>query len=254
MDDIIVLDKINKFYGDEVVVQVLFDIDLSIKSGQFTAFIGPSGSGKSTLLNIIGLLEAPTSGNVIMDGQDISGLDKNELASYRNKKIGFIFQFHYLLPEFTALENILIPYWIGKGKPPKEVVGRAMYLMERIGIEQSGGKYPNQLSGGQQQRVAIARSLINRPKIIFADEPTGNLDSKTSDIVMELLKEIVREDKTNLVMVTHDRDIAAGADRVIEIVDGRINCDFTVDRMGKEEVRRELEHLACTFSGAAGGQ
>ncbi len=252
MDDIIVLDKINKSYGDEVVVQVLFDIDLSIKSGQFTAFIGPSGSGKSTLLNIIGLLEAPTSGNVIMEGQDISGLDKNELASYRNEKIGFIFQFHYLLPEFTALENILIPYWIGKGKPPKEVVGRAMYLMERIGIEQSGGKYPNQLSGGQQQRVAIARSLINRPKIIFADEPTGNLDSKTSDIVMELLKEIVREDKTNLVMVTHDRDIAAGADRVIEIVDGRINCDFTVDRMGREEVRRELEHLACTFSGAAG--
>ncbi|MBP7332254.1 MAG: ABC transporter ATP-binding protein, partial [Firmicutes bacterium] len=182
MDDIIVLDKINKSYGDEVVVQVLFDIDLSIKSGQFTAFIGPSGSGKSTLLNIIGLLEAPTSGNVIMEGQDISGLDKNELASYRNEKIGFIFQFHYLLPEFTALENILIPYWIGKGKPPKEVVGRAMYLMERIGIEQSGGKYPKQLSGGQQQRVAIARSLINRPKIIFADEPTGNLDSKTSDI------------------------------------------------------------------------
>ncbi|MDD4767982.1 MAG: ABC transporter ATP-binding protein [Desulfotomaculaceae bacterium] len=254
MDDIIVLNKINKSYGDEVVVQVLFDIDLSIKSGQFTAFIGPSGSGKSTLLNIIGLLEAPTSGKIILDNQDISGLDKNELATYRNEKIGFIFQFHYLLPEFTALENILIPYWIGKGKPPKEVIDQAVYLMERIGIKQYGGKYPNQLSGGQQQRVAIARSLINRPRIIFADEPTGNLDSKTSGMVMELLREIVREDKTNLVMVTHDRDIAAGADRVIEIVDGRINCDFTVDRMGRKEVRRELEHLACIFSGAAGGQ
>lgn len=254
MDDIIVLDKINKSYGEQVVVQVLFDIDLSIKSGQFTAFIGPSGSGKSTLLNIIGLLEAPTSGKVILDGQDISGLGKDELAACRNEKIGFIFQFHYLLPEFTALENVLIPYWISKGRPPKEVVGRAMYLMERIGIEQYGGKYPNQLSGGQQQRVAIARSLINQPKIIFADEPTGNLDSKTSGMVMELLREIVREDKSNLVMVTHDRDIAAGSDRVIEIVDGRINCDFNVDRMGREEVRQELEHLACTFSGATGGQ
>ncbi|MDD4334925.1 MAG: ABC transporter ATP-binding protein [Desulfotomaculaceae bacterium] len=250
MDEIIVLEQVNKFYGDEVVVQVLFDIDLSIKSGQFTAFIGPSGSGKSTLLNIIGLLEAPTSGKVSLDGQDISGLNKGEQASYRNEKIGFIFQFHYLLPEFTALENILIPHWIGKGKPPQEIVGRAMYLMERIGIEQYGGKYPHQLSGGQQQRVAIARSLINQPKIIFADEPTGNLDSKTSGMVMELLKEIVRENKTNLVMVTHDRDIAAGADRVIEIVDGRINCDFTAGRMGREKVRQELEHMACTFSSA----
>jgi lipoprotein-releasing system ATP-binding protein len=254
MDNIAVLERINKFYGDEVVVQVLFDIDLSIRSGQFTAFIGPSGSGKSTLLNIIGLLEAPTSGKIVLDGQDISGLDKNELAHYRNDKIGFIFQFHYLLPEFTALENILIPHWIGKGKPPREVADRARYLMERIGIEQYGGSYPHQMSGGQQQRVAIARSLINQPKIIFADEPTGNLDSKTSGMVMELLKEIVRENKTNLVMVTHDRDIAAGADRVIEIVDGRINCDFTVDRAGKEKVRRELEHLASTFSGAEGGK
>lgn len=251
MDDIILLDKINKSFGDEVVVQVLFDIDLAIKGGQFTAFIGPSGSGKSTLLNIVGLLEVPTSGKIFLDGQDIAGLDKNELAFYRNEKIGFIFQFHYLLPEFTALENILIPYWIGKGKPPKEVVNRAMYLMERIGIEECGGKYPHHLSGGQQQRVSIARSLINQPKIIFADEPTGNLDSKTSDVVMELLKEIVREDKTNLVMVTHDRNIAAGADRVIEIVDGRINRDFTVNRMGMEKVRQELEHLACTFSGVA---
>ncbi len=247
MADIIVLEKINKFFGEEVVVQVLFDIDLSIKSGQFTVFIGPSGSGKSTLLNIIGLLETPTSGKVVLEGQDISGLDKNELASYRNEKIGFIFQFHYLLPEFTALENILVPYWIGKGKPSLDIVDRARYLMKRIGIEQFGDKYPNQMSGGQQQRVAIARSLINRPKIIFADEPTGNLDSKTSDMVMELLKEIVRENETNLVMVTHDRDIAVGADRVIEIVDGRINCDFTVDRMGKENVRQELEHLASTF-------
>ncbi len=247
MADIIVLEKINKFFGEEVVVQVLFDIDLSIKSGQFTVFIGPSGSGKSTLLNIIGLLEAPTSGKVVLDGQDISGLNKNELASYRNEKIGFIFQFHYLLPEFTALENILVPYWIGKGKPSLDIVDRARYLMKRIGIEQFGDKYPNQMSGGQQQRVAIARSLINRPKIIFADEPTGNLDSKTSDMVMELLKEIVRENETNLVMVTHDRDIAIGADRVIEIVDGRINCDIAVDRMGKENVRQELEHLASTF-------
>ncbi len=225
MADIIILDRINKFYGNEVVFQVLFDINLSIKSGQFTAFIGPSGSGKSTLLNIIGLLESPTSGKVFLDGQDISRLNKDELAAYRNEKIGFIFQFHYLLPEFTALENILIPYWIGKGRPPGEVVDRALHLMKRIGIEQLGGKYPNQLSGGQQQRVAIARSLINNPKIIFADEPTGNLDSKTSNMVMELLKEIVSENKTTLVMVTHDRDISAGADRMIEIVDGRINFD-----------------------------
>ncbi|NQS76067.1 MAG: ABC transporter ATP-binding protein [Peptococcaceae bacterium] len=229
MNEIVLLDKINKFYGDEVVVQVLFDIDLAIKGGQFTAFIGPSGSGKSTLLNIVGLLETPTSGAVFLDGQDISGMSKDELASYRNEKIGFIFQFHYLLPEFTALENILIPYWIGKGKPPEKVVSRAMYLMERIGIEMCSNKYPHQLSGGQQQRVAIARSLINRPKLLLADEPTGNLDSKTSNMVMELLREIVRVDKMNLVMVTHDRDIAAGVDRVIEIVDGRINNDSAVE-------------------------
>ena len=223
MGDIIVLDKINKFYGETVVVQVLFDIDLTIQSGQFTAFIGPSGSGKTTLLNIIGLLESPTSGKIYLDGQDISELDKDELALYRNEKIGFIFQFHYLLPEFTALENILIPYWIGKGRPPQEIVDRAMYLMERIGIRQYNDKYPSQMSGGQQQRVSIARSLINQPKIIFADEPTGNLDSKSSEMVMELLKEIIKENDTNLVMVTHDRNIATTADRVIELVDGRIN-------------------------------
>jgi lipoprotein-releasing system ATP-binding protein len=227
MDDIIIVDKINKFYGNELVFQVLFDINLSIKRGQFTAFIGPSGSGKSTLLNIIGLLESPASGNIFLDGQDVSRLNKDEQASYRNEKIGFIFQFHYLLPEFTALENILMPYWIGKGRPPGKVVDRALHLMKRIGIKQFGGKYPNQLSGGQQQRVAIARSLVNMPKIILADEPTGNLDSKTSNTVMELLKEIIGENKTNLVMVTHDRDIAAGADRVIEIVDGRIKSSTT---------------------------
>ncbi len=247
MGDIIVLDKINKFYGDTVVVQVLFDIDLTIRSGQFTAFIGPSGSGKTTLLNIIGLLESPTSGKIYLDGQDISELDRDELALYRNQKIGFIFQFHYLLPEFTALENILIPHWIGKGKPSQEIIDRAMYLMERIGIRQYNDKYPSQMSGGQQQRVAIARSLINQPKIIFADEPTGNLDSKSSEMVMELLKEIIKENNTNLVMVTHDRNIATTADRVIELVDGRINKDYFLDQMGREQVREKLEHLACTI-------
>lgn len=247
MGDIIVLDKINKFYGDTVVVQVLFDIDLTIRSGQFTAFIGPSGSGKTTLLNIIGLLEPPTSGKIYLDGQDISELDRDELALYRNQKIGFIFQFHYLLPEFTALENILIPHWIGKGKPSQEIIDRAMYLMERIGIRQYNDKYPSQMSGGQQQRVAIARSLINQPKIIFADEPTGNLDSKSSEMVMELLKEIIKENNTNLVMVTHDRNIATTADRVIELVDGRINKDYFLDQMGREQVREKLEHLACTI-------
>ena len=225
MDDIIILEKINKFYGDEVVFQVLFDIHLYIKRGKFTTIVGPSGSGKSTLLNIIGLLESPTSGKVFLDVQDVSSLNKDELAACRNEKIGFIFQFHYLLPEFTAIENILIPYWIGKGRPPGEIVDRALHLMDRIGIKKFSGKYPNQLSGGQQQRVAIARALINKPKIIFADEPTGNLDSKTSNLVMELLKEIVDEQKTSLVMVTHDPNIAAGADRVVEIVDGRINSD-----------------------------
>jgi len=247
MGDIIVLDKINKFYGETVIVQVLFDIDLTIRSGQFTAFIGPSGSGKTTLLNIIGLLESPTSGKIYLDGQDISELDRDELALYRNQKIGFIFQFHYLLPEFTALENILIPHWIGKGRPPQEIVDRAMYLMERIGISQYNDKYPSQMSGGQQQRVAIARSLINQPKIIFADEPTGNLDSKSSEMVMELLKEIIKENDTNLVMVTHDRKIATTADRVVELVDGRINKDYLIDQMGKEQVREKLEHLACNI-------
>lgn len=229
MDDIIILEKINKFYGDEVVFQVLFDIHLYIKRGKFTTIVGPSGSGKSTLLNIIGLLESPTSGKVFLDGQDVSSLNKDELAACRNEKIGFIFQFHYLLPEFTAIENILIPYWIGKGRPPGEIVDRALHLMDRIGIKKFSGKYPNQLSGGQQQRVAIARALANDPKVILADEPTGNLDSTTGREIVAILKSLAEKQGKIVVVVTHDGMVASQAQRILQMMDGRIIDDSKID-------------------------
>ncbi|MDD3269606.1 MAG: ABC transporter ATP-binding protein, partial [Syntrophomonadaceae bacterium] len=181
---------ITKDYGDKIKTRVLFGIDLEIRSGEFMALIGSSGSGKSTLLNILGALDRPSEGTVIYEDMDIGQLHDDELAYFRNQTIGFIFQFHYLLPQFTVLENILIPYMIYAGRVPPPVRQRALELLDRVGLAHRRDYRADDISGGEQQRVAIARSLINRPRMILADEPTGNLDSSNTQSVFSLLRDI----------------------------------------------------------------
>ncbi|XFA99577.1 ABC transporter ATP-binding protein [Candidatus Izemoplasma sp. B36] len=228
MADILTLKKINKTYGEKTKnpTQVLFDLDLSFEEKSFNSIIGQSGSGKSTLLNIIGTLDKPTSGEVFFNDVSLKGYSKEQLAEFRNQSIGFIFQFHYLLPEFTALENVLMPYKISKKEITTQVMKRAEELLDIVGLEKFKNNLATNLSGGQQQRVAIARSLINNPKIVLADEPTGNLDSDTTENVYKLLREINEKFETTFIIITHDRHIAEKTDRVIEIKDGRINLDI----------------------------
>lgn len=227
MDNIIELRKISKIYGTQIKTQVLFDLDLLIEKGSFNSIIGQSGSGKSTLLNIVGTLDKPTSGEVFINGQQTNLMSSNQLAVLRNETIGFIFQFHYLLPEFTAFENVLMPYYIKHGKVDKTQEARAHELMNLVGLTKVENNLAGNMSGGQQQRTAIARSLINNAQLILADEPTGNLDSDTSEVIYELLRKINKEMKTTFVIITHDRRIAEKTDRIIEVKDGRIHSDFS---------------------------
>lgn len=227
MDSVIKLQDVNKTYGNQVKTKVLHDISLDIKQHSFTSIIGASGSGKSTLLNIIGTLDRPTEGEVYINGTRTDTLSANKLAELRNRSIGFIFQFHYLLPEFTAYENVLMPYRIQHGRVTREVEKRAADLMELIGIASVRDNLATNMSGGQQQRTAIARALINSPAIILADEPTGNLDSHSTDRVYEIMRDINREFKTTFLIITHDRRIAQKTDRIIEIQDGEISLDLT---------------------------
>lgn len=246
MDNMMILVKgLNKTYGTTIKTDVLFDIDLEVEKNSFTALIGPSGSGKSTLLNCLGLLDPPTSGEIIIEGRPFSNINVNKLASFRNENIGFVFQYHHLLPEFTVFENILIPHWIKNGRPGPALQKEANQLIERVGLSDIKNKYVTQISGGQQQRVSIARALINRPKIIFADEPTGNLDRETGTRVLDLLREINRENNTTLVMVTHDREVALRSDRIIELVDGRICRSIDVRSSGRESAIEMLDNLSC---------
>ncbi len=225
--NILDLKNINKIYGsDDNKVHVLHDISLEVKEGSFNSIIGQSGSGKSTLLNIIGTLDKPTNGDIFIDGYKVSNMKKNELAEIRNKKIGFVFQFHYLLPEFTALENVLMPYEIKFGKINKQIKDRAKEIMSLVGLEKVMNNMSSKMSGGQQQRTAIARALINEPKLILADEPTGNLDSDTTESIYELMRKINEDFNTTFLIITHDRKIAEKADRIVEIKDGRINLDI----------------------------
>jgi lipoprotein-releasing system ATP-binding protein len=232
MPKIVELKKINKIYGQDTPnpTQVLFDLSLDFERSTFNSIIGQSGSGKSTLLNILGTLDKATSGDVFIDGRDTQKMKKNEISQLRNESIGFIFQFHYLLPEFTALENVLLPYKIRKKPMTKEVMDRANELLEIVGLKDKKYNLAMNLSGGQQQRVAIARALINNPEIILADEPTGNLDSDTTDQVYELLREINEKYKTTFIVITHDRHVAEKADRIIEIKDGRIHLDIYTNK------------------------
>lgn len=226
MADVLEARKISKIYSGAVDTQVLYDIDLAFAEGSFNSIIGQSGSGKSTLLNILGTLDRPTSGELIIKGRPTAGMGKNELAELRNEAIGFIFQFHHLLPEFTARENVLIPYLIRNDKDSEKAGARADELMDMLGLSKVKNNNSTKMSGGQQQRAAIARALMNSPKIILADEPTGNLDSDTSATVYDYFRMINRKFGTTFVIITHDRKIAEQADRIIEIKDGRIHLDL----------------------------
>ncbi|TFG02795.1 MAG: ABC transporter ATP-binding protein [Promethearchaeota archaeon] len=220
------LKNVDKFYYTGVATQVLFDINLQIDEGIINSIVGPSGSGKSTLMNLLGTLDKPTKGDIYIAGKKTTEMSKAELAELRNQTIGFVFQFHYLLPEFTALENVLMPYRISKQKITDEVNNRAVDIMKFIGIEGVKDNLATKMSGGQQQRTAIARSLMNNPKILLADEPTGNLDTESTDKVYDLFREINEEFGTTIIVITHERRIAEKTDRIIEIRDGKIHLDF----------------------------
>jgi putative ABC transport system ATP-binding protein len=224
MSNIIETKEISKIYtmGSEVV-RALQSISIEIKKGEYVAFMGPSGSGKSTLMNIIGCLDSPTSGNYILNNKDVSDLTENELAEIRNKEIGFVFQTFNLLPRATSLENVALPLiYAGYGKSERDEM--ALQTLENVGLGSRAKHKPNELSGGQRQRVAIARALVNNPSIILADEPTGNLDTKTSYDIMELFQQLHDAGNT-IIMVTHEDDIAHYAHRIIRLRDGLVESD-----------------------------
>lgn len=214
--------KIVKYFHDPMTVKVLNDIEFSIDQGEFISIIGRSGCGKSTLLYILSTMDTDYEGELIIDGTSMTGKKESDLAQVRNEKIGFVFQFHYLLNEFNVLKNVMLPgLKLGKYSV-KEIEHRAYEKLKMLGIENEALKLPNQLSGGQKQRVAIARSLINDPLIIMGDEPTGNLDKKNSEIVFDIFQQLAVEYNQSLLIVTHDNEFAAKTNRIIEMEDGKI--------------------------------
>ncbi len=238
---VIELDHIHKTYtmGD-VEVHALRGVSLTIREGEFVAIMGASGSGKSTTMNILGCLDRPTRGNYILDGQDVSQLSKDERADIRSKKLGFVFQGFNLLSRTSAMENVELPM-LYAGVDTEERVRRANEALAAVGLAGREQNHPNQLSGGQQQRVAIARALVNNPAMILADEPTGNLDSRTSIEVMEIFQRLNREQGITTILVTHEPDIAEYAQRVIVFRDGKISKDFQVEH--QRDAREELKNL-----------
>lgn len=214
-----------KRFGRQMEIAVLNDVSLAIASGEFVSITGPSGSGKSTLLYLLGALDKPTSGSLYLDGTDLSTLSERQLTAIRQHKIGFVFQFHYLLPEFTALENVAVPRLLAH-QPTYEVMAEAAALLEKVGLTHRQSHRPSQLSGGEQQRVAIARALINHPRLLLADEPTGNLDTENSRRVFSMLRFLNHSEGTAMITVTHNRDLAQQADRLIHLVDGRITSNL----------------------------
>jgi putative ABC transport system ATP-binding protein len=224
MQGIIQLKDIRKdYYLGKQVIEVLKGISLSINKGEYVALMGPSGSGKSTLMNILGCLDTPTSGAYILNDQDVSKMVDNQLAEVRNKEIGFVFQQFNLLPRLTAAENVALPL-VYAGVPKKQRIERAMMVLEKVSLADRSHHKPNEMSGGQNQRVAIARALVNNPSIILADEPTGNLDTKTSHEIMDIFGKIHTGGNT-VVLVTHEEDIANHAHRIIRLRDGVIETD-----------------------------
>ncbi|HNQ91762.1 MAG TPA: ABC transporter ATP-binding protein [Alphaproteobacteria bacterium] len=216
-------DHLTRRLDEEAIpVTLVSDANVEIKEGEYVAITGPSGSGKSSLLYLLGLLDRPTSGKIFFDGRDISDLSPNDLAELRLEQMGFVFQFHFLLPEFTALENVMIPMRkLGK-LSDKEIREQALSRLIELGLEEHAHKLPSQLSGGQRQRVAVARALANNPRLILADEPTGNLDTHSSQVVQDMLAHLVKVHGCSVVVVTHDPEFAKRCDRIITIVDGKI--------------------------------
>jgi lipoprotein-releasing system ATP-binding protein len=220
-----VLQDLSKIYGDGVEVRALDGVDLNINAGEFVAIVGPSGSGKSTLLNMIGLLDTPSSGRIFLKGIDVSRASPDERARLRNRELGFVFQYHHLIPEFSALENVMMPMLIA-GKSKAEAKERSRELLVSVGLGERLDNRPNQLSGGQNQRVAVARALVNGPSIVIGDELTGNLDTKSSQLIYDLLRDLNKKINQTFILVTHDMTLAEKTDRILRIVDGRIVCEL----------------------------
>lgn len=223
-DEVLRLDGIRKAYnvGTPVETEVLHGIDLLLASGEFCALMGPSGSGKSTLLNLIGLLDRPTGGRLFINGRDTGGLDDRALTRLRGHSIGFVFQYHYLLPAFTAAENVLMPMLVDRGRPDDAMRRHAEELLESMGLTPWRDNLAINMSGGQQQRVAVARALAMNPALVLADEPTGNLDTKSAQLVFDLMRQVNQAHGTTILLVTHNNALAAQCDRIVELVDGRV--------------------------------
>jgi len=226
MANVVDLRNVDKSYRGAVDTRVLFGINLAFEQGSFNSIVGESGSGKSTLLNIIGTLDRPTAGELWLEGRPTSLLNSNKMAELRNRSIGFVFQSHYLLPEFSAMDNVLMPQLIGNRRVDHSVRKRAEELFDLMGIARVRNNMANKMSGGQQQRTAIARALMNNPRIFLADEPTGNLDSENTAVIYRIFRDVNRQFGTTFIIVTHDRRIAEQTDRIVEIKDGRIVMDL----------------------------
>ncbi len=224
-EPLVLVEGLTKSFGREVVTKVLHGIDLELYPAEFTALVGPSGSGKSTLLNLLGLLDRPTSGRIVLQGRDTTGLGEGERSALRGRSLGFVFQFHHLLPAFTALENVMMPMLAARGREEAGMRERAFALLDEIGLADRASYGASKLSGGQQQRVAVARALVLEPPLVLADEPTGNLDTESGAQVFELLRRVSERHRTAFLVVTHDERIAARCDRVLTMVDGRIRSD-----------------------------
>jgi lipoprotein-releasing system ATP-binding protein len=224
-DAVIELRGVIKEFGEDVVTRVLDGIDLRIDAGELVALVGPSGSGKSTLLNLLGLLDRPTAGSLQVLGRDIATLDDAALTELRGRSIGFVFQFHHLLPALTAVQNVMLPLAIAQGRVAAEQRVAALQGLREVGLADRADERTMRLSGGQQQRVAIARALVGHPPLVLADEPTGNLDTATADEVFELLREFNRRRGMAFLIVTHSPELAARCDRIVTLVDGRIVSD-----------------------------
>ena len=218
---IIELKDLTKIYKNGTEFHALDNVNLRIKRGEFVAIVGPSGSGKSTLMNLIGLLDTPSSGTLLIDRNDVTKISDKERSRMRNRMLGFVFQYHHLLPDFTALENVMMPLLIA-GKTRKGARKIAEKLLKEVGLEDRMDHKPNELSGGQNQRVAVARALSCSPAIVLGDEPTGNLDTKTGDMIYDLLRQLNKEYDQTFIVVTHNEDLASKADKIIRLVDGKI--------------------------------
>jgi lipoprotein-releasing system ATP-binding protein len=222
MENVLVTHKVNKYFYEPEKFQVLKEIDLTVGRGEFLSLVGKSGCGKSTLMYVLSTMDTNYEGDLEIAGVRLTGKKQDELAAFRNQHIGFVFQFHYLLPEFTALQNVMIPALKLKKYPRAEIESRAYEKLKVLGIEEHAKKLSSKLSGGQQQRVAIARALINDPDIIMGDEPTGNLDSYNTRLVFDILRELTHTYKQTLIAVTHDVEFARNSDRVVEMSDGKV--------------------------------